>query len=99
MPWKKPLSFNRYSLRAPTFCASPRCCWCLRFVCSTFQSIRSQAACVRIFSELSRAGRLIPQNDIAVAATARAIVFGLLVGPADEAHFLQVSGLDVRVLG
>ena len=51
-----------------------------------------------IFSELSRVGRLIPQNDIAVAATARAIGFGVLVGPADEAHFRQVPGLDVRVL-
>ena len=51
-----------------------------------------------IFSELSRDGRLIPQNDIAVAATARAIGFGVLVGPADEAHFRKVAGLDVRVL-
>jgi len=51
-----------------------------------------------IFSELSRDGRLIPQNDIAVAATARAIGFGVVVGPADEAHFRQVAGLDVRVL-
>lgn len=52
-----------------------------------------------IFSELSRVGLLIPQNDIAVAATARATGFGVLVGPDDEAHFLRVSGLDVRVLG
>jgi predicted nucleic acid-binding protein len=51
-----------------------------------------------IFSELSRVGRLIPQNDIAVAATARAIGFGVLVGPSDEVHFRQVPGLDVRVL-
>jgi predicted nucleic acid-binding protein len=51
-----------------------------------------------IFSELSRVGRLIPQNDIAVAATARAIGFGVLVGPSDEAHFRQVPGLGVRVL-
>jgi predicted nucleic acid-binding protein len=51
-----------------------------------------------IFSELSRLGRLIPQNDIAVAATARATGFGLLVGPDDEAHFRRVPGLDVRVL-
>lgn len=41
---------------------------------------------------------LIPQNDIAVAATARAIGFGVLVGPSDEVHFRQVPGLDVRVL-
>lgn len=52
-----------------------------------------------IFCELSRRGCLIPQNDIAVAATARALGFGVLVGPADEAHFRAVAGLDVRVLG
>jgi len=42
---------------------------------------------------------LIPQNDIAVAATARTLGFGVLVGPADEAHFRSVAGLEVRVLG
>ncbi len=52
-----------------------------------------------IFAELSRLGCLIPQNDIAVAATARSLGFGVLVGPADEAHFRQVPGLDVRALG
>lgn len=52
-----------------------------------------------IHSELSRAGRLIPQNDLAVAATARSLGFGVLVGPADEAHFRSVRGLDLRVLG
>ncbi len=52
-----------------------------------------------IFSELSEAGAMIPQNDIAVAATARAMDFGVLVGPSDEAHFRRVSGLVVRVLG
>ena len=51
-----------------------------------------------IFSELSREGRLIPKNDIAVAVTARAIGFGVVVGSADEALFLQVAGLDVRAL-
>lgn len=52
-----------------------------------------------IHSELSRAGHLIPQNDLAVAATARALGFGLLVGPSGEAHFREVDGLEVRVLG
>lgn len=51
-----------------------------------------------IFAELSRSGKLIPQNDIAVAATARTLGFGVLVGPADETHFRAVSGLDVQVL-
>lgn len=52
-----------------------------------------------IFSELSRKGRLIPQNDIAVAATGRALRFGVLVGPADETHFRCVEGLDIQIIG
>jgi tRNA(fMet)-specific endonuclease VapC len=51
-----------------------------------------------IAAELSRAGTPIPQNDIAVAATARSLGFGVLVGPDDEAHFSKVTGLAVRVL-
>jgi predicted nucleic acid-binding protein len=51
-----------------------------------------------IFAELSGKGRLIPQNDIAVAATARALSFGVLVGPTDEMHFREVAGLSVQVL-
>jgi predicted nucleic acid-binding protein len=51
-----------------------------------------------IFSELSKQGRMIPQNDIAVAATARALDFGVLVGPGDEAHFRCVPQLEVVVL-
>lgn len=52
-----------------------------------------------IFSELSKSGGLIPQNDITVAATARFLQFGVLVGPSDEAHFRRVPGLRVQVLG
>lgn len=51
-----------------------------------------------IFVELSKTGRMIPQNDIAVAATARSLGFGVLVGPADESHFRSVPNLEVRVL-
>lgn len=51
-----------------------------------------------IFSELSAKGRIIPQNAIAVAATARAINFGVLVGPDDEDHFREVPDLMVRRL-
>jgi tRNA(fMet)-specific endonuclease VapC len=51
-----------------------------------------------IAAELSRAGTPIPQNDIAVAATARSLGVDVLVGPGDEVHFKKVSGLDVRVL-
>jgi predicted nucleic acid-binding protein len=46
-----------------------------------------------IYAELSEQGALIPQNDIAVAATCRALGAPLLVGPNDEAHFLCVPGL------
>jgi predicted nucleic acid-binding protein len=51
-----------------------------------------------IFAELSAKGRLIPQNDIGVAATARCLKFGVLVGPKDESHFREVPALEVRVL-
>jgi len=52
-----------------------------------------------IFAELTQSGTMIPQNDIAVAATARCLGCGVLVGPKDEAHFRRIAGLDVRVLG
>jgi predicted nucleic acid-binding protein len=51
-----------------------------------------------IFAELMQSGDMIPQNDIAVAATARAIGFGVLAGPKDEKHFRRVPGLKVTVL-
>lgn len=52
-----------------------------------------------IFAELHQQGRLIPQNDIQVAATARSLGFGVLVGPKDEEPFRRVEGLEVRVCG
>lgn len=51
-----------------------------------------------IFAELAAMGTRIPQNDIAVAATARSLGFGVLVGPKDEVHFKKISDLEVRVL-
>ena len=51
-----------------------------------------------LFATLSRAGRLIPANDLVVAATARFLAFGVLVGPRDEAHFRTVPGLRVETL-
>jgi tRNA(fMet)-specific endonuclease VapC len=51
-----------------------------------------------IFAELLQSGTMIPQNDIAVAATARAVGFGVLVGPKDEKHFQRVADLRVEVL-
>lgn len=47
----------------------------------------------RSFSTLSRAGRMIPANDLAVAATALHLDYGVLVGPNDEAHYRRIEGL------
>ena len=52
-----------------------------------------------VFSALHREGRPIPSNDLAVAATALHLGFGVLVGPAGEGHFARVEGLRVEVLG
>ncbi|HMO52323.1 MAG TPA: type II toxin-antitoxin system VapC family toxin [Kiritimatiellia bacterium] len=51
-----------------------------------------------IYSELSCAGTPIPQNDMAVAATARSMGYGVLVGASDEQHYRCVQGLHVHVL-
>jgi len=52
----------------------------------------------QLFATLRRAGRLIPANDLVVAATARFLDFGVLVGPQDAAHFSTVPGLRVETL-
>ena len=52
-----------------------------------------------LFADLSSRGRLIPSNDLTVAATALHLGFGVLVGPTDEAHFRQVPGLRVERIG
>ena len=52
-----------------------------------------------VFAVLSRRGQLIPANDLAVAATALHLEYGVLVGPEDEAHFRRVDGLRVVVTG
>jgi predicted nucleic acid-binding protein len=46
-----------------------------------------------VFAQLCRDGKMIPSNDIAVAATALELSFGALAGPADERHFRRVAGL------
>lgn len=51
-----------------------------------------------LFALLSRKGQLIPSNDLCVAATARQLGFGVLVGPTDEVHFRKVPQLRVEVL-
>lgn len=52
----------------------------------------------RMFGELSRLGALIPANDLTVAATARQLDYGVLVGAADERHFRKVPGLRVELV-
>lgn len=52
----------------------------------------------RTYATLSKKGRPIPSNDLAVAATALHHGHELLVGENDEAHFRSVPGLKVRVL-
>lgn len=46
-----------------------------------------------LFATLSRSGRLIPSNDLAVAATALQLGFAVLAGPKDERHYRRVPGL------
>lgn len=51
-----------------------------------------------LFALLSRKGQLIPGNDLAVAATAVHLGFGVLVGPRDESRFRTVPGLRIVTL-
>lgn len=51
-----------------------------------------------LFVILERTGTCIPANDLAVAASALHLGFGVLVGPADEQHFRRVPGLRVVAL-
>jgi tRNA(fMet)-specific endonuclease VapC len=51
-----------------------------------------------LFAALSRRGQLIPANDLTVAATARHLEFGVVVGPRDESHFRAVPRLRVEIL-
>ena len=52
----------------------------------------------KLFAVLHKQGQLITSNDLAVAATAQHLGFGVLVGPSDEHHFRRVSGLRVETL-
>jgi predicted nucleic acid-binding protein len=49
-----------------------------------------------LFAKLSRRGQLMPANDLAVAATALHLGFGVLVGDRDEEHFRRIGGLRVE---
>ena len=52
-----------------------------------------------IVGDLRRRGETIPSNDAQVAATALELGFGVLVGPAADARFRRIHGLEVRALG
>ena len=52
----------------------------------------------QLFATLSRRGAQIPSNDLAVAATALHLGYGVLIGPRDEGHFRAVPDLHVEVL-
>lgn len=51
-----------------------------------------------LFAQLNRAGTIIPSNDLTVAATARRLDFGVLVGASGERHFRRIPNLRVEVL-
>jgi len=51
-----------------------------------------------IFTECIKAGTPIPQNDIAVAATARHLAYRVLVSADGEQHFCRVKDLDIVTL-
>lgn len=52
----------------------------------------------RLFATMNRAGRALPANDLAVAATAIHLGYAVLVGPSDEKHFRAIEGLTVETL-
>ena len=51
-----------------------------------------------LFGELSKLGALIPANHLTVAAIARRLDYGVLVGAAGERHFRKVPNLRIEVL-
>lgn len=51
-----------------------------------------------LFATLTRAGAMIPANDLAVAATALQLDFGVLLGPEGAAHYERVPELRVARL-
>lgn len=46
-----------------------------------------------LFADLTRAGTMIPTNDLQVAATALHLDHGVLLGPRGDTHFDKVPGL------
>lgn len=53
----------------------------------------------RLFARSQDHGTPLPANDLAIAATALTLGYGVLVGPRRERHFSLVPGLRVVALG
>ena len=51
-----------------------------------------------LFALLTRAGSMIPANDLSIAATAVHLGYAVLLGPKGEAHYEKVRGLRVARL-
>jgi len=51
-----------------------------------------------LFAVLTRAGSMIPANDLSIAATAVHLGYAVLLGPKGEAHYEKVRGLRVARL-
>lgn len=51
-----------------------------------------------LFATLTRRGAMIPANDLAVAATAMHLGFGVLLGPDGEEHYERVPELRIARL-
>jgi predicted nucleic acid-binding protein len=49
----------------------------------------------QLFAALQRAGTMIPANDLAVAATAKHLEYGVLAGTSGEKPFRTIAGLEV----
>ena len=61
-------------------------------------SAQIAAIWVSTFAKLSREGATIPSNDLAIAATALYLGFGVLVGPEGEKHYRRVPGLRCELV-
>lgn len=48
-----------------------------------------------LFAESTRTGNMVPANDLAVAATAVHLGYGVLLGPKGDAHFERIPGLTI----
>ena len=51
-----------------------------------------------LFTLLTRAGSMIPANDLSIAATAVHLGYAVLLGPKGEGHYEKVRGLRVARL-